>query len=220
MWMVVGLGNPEPRYERNRHNIGFQVVDAVAKKHGFPEWKHGKLGGNSTTGQLTTPTGRQRALLVKPMEFMNHSGFAVQRFADFHHASVDQMIVVHDEIDIDFGLVRIKAGGGHGGHNGLRSIVEQTGESGFARVRIGVGKPGPSAGTADGGAAMARAQGFSPAGKDVAGWVLADFPGHQANTVRAMIDAAVDAVETIAGSGVTKAMNLLNSRPNLATGPV
>lgn len=216
MWLVVGLGNPGPKYERNRHNIGFVVVDALAKKHGFPEWRHGKLGGDSTSGQLVTATGRIRAILVKPTEFMNHSGFAVQRFADFHHVAVEQMIVVHDEIDIDFGLVRIKSGGGHGGHNGLRSIIEQTAESTFARVRVGVGKPGPAAGTADGGVAAARAQGFAPMAKDVAGWVLADFPTSQAATVVAMVDAAIEAVESIATNNVAKAMNQLNSRPNLA----
>lgn len=221
MWMVVGLGNPGPKYERNRHNIGFMIVDELARANGFPEWKRGKQGGDATTGSLTTPAGRQKALLVKPMEYMNTSGFAVQRFADFHHVGVEQMIVVHDEIDLDFGLVRVKAGGGHGGHNGLRSIIEQLGQkSGFARVRLGVGKPGPAPGTADGGAAAARAQGLpvGGAGKDVAGWVLADFPSNQATTVTAMIAAGAEAVSAIAGGGVAKAMNLLNSRPNLAKG--
>jgi peptidyl-tRNA hydrolase, PTH1 family len=215
MWMVVGLGNPGPKYERTRHNVGFQAVDALARKHGFPEWKQGKLGGDSTTGQLSP--GRHKALLVKPMEFMNLSGFAVQRFANFHHVSVDKILVVHDEIDLDFGLVRVKAGGGHGGHNGLRSMIEQIGEAGFARVRIGVGKPGPMAGRADGGAVAARAQGISPAAKDVAGWVLSDFPTSQANVVHAMLEAAVEAVESIAVVGVAKAMNQCNGRPNLAS---
>ncbi|MBK7538450.1 MAG: aminoacyl-tRNA hydrolase [Myxococcales bacterium] len=220
MWMVVGLGNPGPKYARNRHNIGFEVVDELASKHGFPEWKRGKLGGDSTQGMLTTSAGRTKALLIKPMEYMNLSGFAVQRFVDFHQVDVKQVLVVHDEIDLDFGLVRIKAGGGHGGHNGLRSMIEQLGEAGFVRVRMGVGKPGPVPGTADGGAAVARAQGMATAAgkdKDVAGWVLADFPSHQAATVRAMIKAAVEAVETVASSGVAKAMNLLNNRPNLGT---
>lgn len=220
MWMVVGLGNPGPKYERTRHNVGFQVVDAVAAKHGFGEWKRGKLGGDSATGQLTTSAGRVKALLVKPMEFMNLSGFAVQRFADFHHIEVDKIAVVHDEIDLDFGLVRLKSGGGHGGHNGLRSMIEQLGSPGFARVRFGVGKPGPQAGTADGGAKAARAAGIDlqrgSGDKDVAGWVLSDFPAAQASIVRAMIDAAVEGIEAIAGSGVAKAMNQQNGRPNFA----
>jgi peptidyl-tRNA hydrolase, PTH1 family len=216
MWMVVGLGNPGPKYERTRHNIGFQVVDALAQKHGFPEWKRGKLGGDSTTGQIASSAGRVRALLVKPMEFMNLSGFAVQRFADFHHIGVDHLVVIHDEIDIDFGLVRLKSGGGHGGHNGLRSILAQLGDGGFARVRVGVGKPGPRSGAADGGVAAARAQGVAAADKDVAGWVLADFPSQHSATVAAMVDAGMEAVETILGSDIARAMNRLNGRPNLA----
>lgn len=220
MWMVVGLGNPGAKYERNRHNVGFMVVDSLARKHGFGEWKRGKLGGDSTTGQLTTSHGRIKALLVKPMEFMNLSGFAVQRFADFHHIEPAQIVVVHDEIDLDFGLVRLKAGGGHGGHNGLRSMIDQLGDPGFARVRFGVGKPGPQAGAADGGAKAARAAGIdvsrAAGNKDVAGWVLSDFPTSQTTIVEAMIDASVEAVEAITGAGVTKAMNLLNGRPNFA----
>ncbi len=216
--MVVGLGNPGPKYARNRHNIGFEVVDELARKHALPEWKRGKLGGDSTTGMLTTSAGRQKALLVKPMEYMNHSGFAVQRLADFHHVPVERVLVVHDEIDLDFGLVRVKAGGGHGGHNGLRSIIDQLGESSFARVRVGVGKPGPVPGAADGGVAAARADGVNAAAKDVAGWVLADFPSSQSTTVRAMIDAAIEAAEVVVAAGVTKAMNQLNGRPNLARG--
>ena len=216
MWMVVGLGNPGSKYERSRHNVGFQVVDAVAAKHGFGEWKRGKLGGDSTTGQIATSAGRVKALLVKPMEFMNLSGFAVQRFADFHHIAVDKILVVHDEIDLDFGLVRLKTGGGHGGHNGLRSMIDQLGEPGFARVRFGVGKPGPQAGTADGGAKAARAAGIAPGDKDVAGWVLGDFPSSQASIVSAMIDASVEAVEAVAAAGIAKAMNQLNGRPTFA----
>lgn len=221
MWMVVGLGNPGAKYERNRHNVGFFVVDALASKHGFGEWKRGgKLGGDSTTGQIVTglgPAGRVKALLVKPMEFMNLSGFAVQRFADFHHIEAEKIVVVHDEIDLDFGLVRLKAGGGHGGHNGLRSMIDQLGKNSFARVRFGVGKPGPQAGTADGGVKAARAAGIAASEKDVAGWVLSDFPSSQAAVVQAMVDASVEAVEAITGGGIARAMNQLNGRSNLAS---
>ncbi|MEZ4362243.1 MAG: aminoacyl-tRNA hydrolase [Kofleriaceae bacterium] len=219
MWMVAGLGNPGPKYARNRHNIGFRVVDALAQKHALPEWKRGKLGGDSTTGQLTTATGRTKVLLVKPMEFMNLSGFAVQRFLDFHHVPLDHLVVVHDEIDLDFGLVRLKSGGGHGGNNGMRSILAQLGDGAFTRIRVGVGKPGPQAGKADGGAAAARAQGVSAAAnKDVSGWVLGDFPAAQAHQVDAMVDAAIEAIEAVTSVGVAKAMNQLNGRPSVAAG--
>src|SRR5882672_6210997 len=134
MWLVAGLGNPGSKYERNRHNIGFRVVDELAAANAL-SWKTGK-GGDTASGVVVTPRGRERAVLVKPMEFMNLSGFCVQRTAAFHGVEIDQILVVHDEIDIDFGLVRLKSGGGHGGHNGLRSIIEQLGGSGFARLRM------------------------------------------------------------------------------------
>ena len=140
MWLVVGLGNPGPKYERNRHNIGFRVVDELARKHGLPAWKTAK-GGETTTGIVTTERGREKALLLKPMEFMNLSGFAVQRTAAFHHVEPDHVLVVHDEIDLDFGIVRLKNGGGHGGHNGLRDIIAAIGSNDFLRVRVGIGRP-------------------------------------------------------------------------------
>jgi peptidyl-tRNA hydrolase, PTH1 family len=203
MWLVVGLGNPGAKYARNRHNIGFQIVDALAAKHGLPAWKAGK-GGETTAGVITTERGRERALLLKPMEFMNLSGFAVQRTADFHHVEPDAILVVHDEIDLDFGVLRLKRGGGHGGHNGLRSIMEQLGGGTFARLRVGVGRdprvpPG-------GGNAQA-----------VASWVLSDVPPAQAGTVTAMIQAGCEDIETVLAKGIVPAMNQHNARPNLSS---
>jgi PTH1 family peptidyl-tRNA hydrolase len=203
MWLVVGLGNPGAKYARNRHNIGFQIVDALAAKHGLPAWKAGK-GGETTTGVITTERGRERALLCKPMEFMNLSGFAVQRTADFHHVEPDAILVVHDEIDLEFGVLRLKRGGGHGGHNGLRSIMEQLGGGTFARLRVGVGRdprvpPG-------GGNAQA-----------VASWVLSDVPAAQAGTVTAMIQAGCEDIETVLAKGIVAAMNQHNARPNLSS---
>jgi PTH1 family peptidyl-tRNA hydrolase len=219
VWLVVGLGNPGPRYERNRHNIGFRAVDELARSHGLPAWKSGgKLGGETTTGVITTPRGRQKVLLLKPMEFMNHSGFPVQRVASFHDVTRAEVLVLHDELDLDFGVVRLKQGGGHGGHNGLRSIIEQAGGNDFARIRLGIGKPGPVAGTADGGAAAARAAGNPAAaagGKDVAGWVLSDFPTAQAAILDGVIAAGREAVEAIVGLGIGPAMNQLNGRPRI-----
>jgi PTH1 family peptidyl-tRNA hydrolase len=169
---------------------------------------------------VVTPRGRERAVLCKPMEFMNLSGFAVQRVATFHDVPVDQIVVAHDEIDLDHGVVRVKTGGGHGGHNGLRSMIDQLGGNGFTRIRIGVGKPGPSAGRADGGGAAARAAGnhgaaAGAAGKDVAGWVLADFPGALAAVVDAMISRSADALEAILGLGAAPTMNQFNALPPL-----
>jgi PTH1 family peptidyl-tRNA hydrolase len=205
MWLVVGLGNPGAKYARNRHNIGFQVVDELAARHGLPPWKTGKLGGDTTSGVITTERGRERALLVKPMEFMNLSGFAVQRTADFHGIEGDAILVVHDEIDLELGVVRLKSGGGHGGHNGLRSIMEQLGGGKFARVRMGVGRdPKVPPGTADNRQA-------------VSGWVLSDFPRDQADIVTAMIKAGCEDIETVLARGIGPAMNQHNARPKLSS---
>ncbi len=194
MWMVVGLGNPGPKYARNRHNAGFRVVDQLARRHGM-QLKSSKLGGDLATGMITTVRGREKAVLLEPMEFMNLSGFAVQRAAKFHDVDVEKIVVAHDEIDLEPGVLRVKRGGGHGGHNGLRSIIEQLGKPDFLRVRIGVGK-GPSQ------------------KGDAASWVLADFQDDA--EADALCGKAADAVEVILGLGVTAAMNQFNG--NLARG--
>jgi peptidyl-tRNA hydrolase, PTH1 family len=192
VWLVVGLGNPGNKYARNRHNIGFRVVDELVAKHALPAWKTGK-GGETTTGFIA----RDKLALLKPTEFMNLSGFAVQRTANFLGVEPDHILVIHDEVDLGFGVVRLKSGGGHGGHNGLRSIIEQLGENGFQRVRVGVGRD-PNL----------------PPGKqaDTAGWVLGDFPSAQATAVTAMIAAACEGVETTIAEGILPAMNQHNGR--------
>ena len=193
MWLVVGLGNPGPKYANNRHNIGFRVVDELARA--LPAWKANKLGGDATTGLVA----RTKVVLLKPMEFMNHSGFAVQRTAKFHDIPVENIVVVHDEIDLELGIVRFKNGGGHGGHNGLRSIIEQLGDNKFARVRMGVGRDPHK----------------PPGSKDAASWVLADFPRPQEAAVSAMISAACEGLETVLTSGILAAMNKHNARPSV-----
>lgn len=200
MWLVVGLGNPGSKYERNRHNIGFRVVDELARKHGLPAWK-GAKGGEVTSGLVVTERGREKAVLLKPMEFMNLSGFAVQRTASFHDIDVDKILVVHDEIDLDFGIVRLKNGGGHGGHNGLRSLMEQLGAGSFARLRMGVG----------------RDPNKPPGSKDAASWVLSDFPAAQEPVLGSVISAGCECIETTLALGIVAAMNKHNARSNLAT---
>ncbi len=197
MWLVVGLGNPGTRYARNRHNIGFMVVDALAREHGLPEWSE-KHGGHVTAGLVTTERGRERVQLLKPMEFMNLSGFATMRTAQFHKVDVESILVVHDEIDLAAGLVRLKSAGGHGGHNGLRSITEQVGNK-FQRLRMGVGRDP-----------------YSPPGsKDAASWVLADFPGAHEDGVTKMISAGCEDIAATLALGILPAMNKHNARPSL-----
>ena len=191
MWLVVGLGNPGRKYERNRHNIGFRVVDELARRHALTWKEGGKADGDTTTGLLETPAGRTKALLLKPMQYMNLSGHTVQKTLAFTKVEVENVVVIHDEIDLDHGVVRVKAGGGHGGHNGLRSIIEQLGgANGFVRVRMGVGKVG-----------------------DAAAYVLNDFPAAQAEQVERMITAGADATLAVLGKGVKAAMNDWNGKP-------
>jgi PTH1 family peptidyl-tRNA hydrolase len=195
--LVAGLGNPGSKYQRNRHNIGFMVVEELARKAGFSAWKSGAVKGAEITSGMV---GRTKCVLVKPLEFMNLSGFAVQRAMAFHSIEISKLLVVHDEIDLDFGIVRLKQGGGHGGHNGLRSIMEQLGEGGFARLRMGVG----------------RDPNKPPGSKDAASWVLGDFPKAQEGVLGSVISAGCEDIETVLEQGIVPAMNQHNGRSTLA----
>jgi len=186
MWMIVGLGNPGRRYEETRHNIGFAVLNELQRRHmqsGF----RSKYGGEAVTGLI----GHTKVLLLKPMEFMNKSGFPVQRAAQFHNTDPEQILVIHDELDLPPARIKLKAGGGHGGNNGLRSIIEQLGHRDFLRIRVGIGKPAP--GTEDG-----------------ASYVLGAFPSHLRNDMQDATNKAADAAEAIVTSGMVAAMNDFN----------
>jgi PTH1 family peptidyl-tRNA hydrolase len=134
--LIVGLGNPGPKYARNRHNVGFLALDAISAAHGFAIWRS-KFQGQIAEGRL----GAEKVLLLKPETFMNLSGDSVRAALAFHKLTPADLIVLHDEIDLPPGRVRIKTGGGAAGHNGLRSIAAHLGPD-FQRVRIGVGHPG------------------------------------------------------------------------------
>jgi peptidyl-tRNA hydrolase, PTH1 family len=136
MLLLVGLGNPGSRYAGNRHNIGFMVVDAIARRQGFAPWRR-RFQGLAAEGLL----GGERTLLLLPGTYMNESGRAVADAAHFYKVGLTDVVVFHDEIDLAPGKVRVKAGGGVAGHNGLRSITEHIGND-YRRVRIGVGHPG------------------------------------------------------------------------------
>ena len=139
MLLFVGLGNPGARYARNRHNIGFMVVDAIHRRHGFGPWK-ARFQGYTAEGTVEG----QRILLLKPETFMNESGLAVRAAMSFLKIPLDDLVVFHDELDLMPGNVRIKKGGGNAGHNGLRSITAHC-ENAYRRVRIGIGHPGDKA---------------------------------------------------------------------------
>ena len=159
MLLFVGLGNPGARYAGNRHNIGFMVVDAIAKRHGIGPFRR-RFQGVSAEG----PLGGARALLLLPGTYMNESGRTVAEAANFYKLGLPDIVVVHDEIDLASGKVRMKTGGGSAGHNGLRSISSHVGND-YRRVRIGVGHPGAKE--------LVQAHVLSDFAKSERGWVEA-----------------------------------------------
>jgi PTH1 family peptidyl-tRNA hydrolase len=187
MHLVVGLGNPGSQYRDNRHNVGFMVVDdLLARARGnAPRAKFG-----AEIAEVTL--AGKRVLLCKPMEFMNVSGQAVARVAGFWKIPVADVVVVHDELDVPFGRLKLAAGGGPGGHNGVRSMIADLGDPNFARVRFGIGRPAP--------------------GRDAADYVLADFSRAEEKELADMRILAADAVEAIISQGVAAAMNKFNGK--------
>lgn len=142
---VVGLGNPGPKYQDNRHNVGFWLVDALARQYSASWRSENKFGGD--VARISTPAGD--CWLLKPMTYMNHSGRSVGALARFYRLAPEQILVVHDELDMQPGVLRLKSGGGHGGHNGLRDIVNVLGSRDFLRARVGIGHPGDKHGVSN-----------------------------------------------------------------------
>jgi PTH1 family peptidyl-tRNA hydrolase len=188
VWLVVGLGNPGSQYQGNRHNVGFMVVDELLRRARAapPRTKFGAELAEAPLG------GGNKALFCKPMEFMNVSGQAVARVAQFWKVTPAETVVVHDELDVPFGRFKLGTGGGHGGHNGLRSIISDWGTADFARVRFGIGRP--------------------THGRDAAAYVLENFSRAEQAELSILVAEAADAVETIVGSGLTAAMNKFNAK--------
>ena len=184
MLLFVGLGNPGKEYDGTRHNIGFEAVDAIARAASASDFKE-KFSGVWAKGRL----GDQDVVLLKPMTFMNLSGQSVQPAAAFFKVAPADIIALHDELDLPFGEVRLKKGGGHAGHNGLRSMIERLGTPDFGRVRLGIGRPPP---------------GFRG---DVADYVLSRFDAVEKATVPDTLKRAVAMVEDTAKNGLAAAMN-------------
>ncbi len=188
-WLLVGLGNPGPKYARNRHNVGFLVVERWLDRHGTPGadgWRE-KFHGDFSS--VSGPFGR--CVVLKPQTFMNLSGKSVGAAATFFRVPPSKVIVIHDELDFPFGRLAIKKGGGHGGHNGLRDIVSALGSKDFLRVRVGIGRP--------------------PRGNmDVSAWVLQDFSADEASDLADLVDRAQEAATAVMTQGVAAAMNEIN----------
>ncbi len=188
--LVVGLGNPGREYAGHRHNAGFMVVDRLAGAMGIA------LGQSRFQGRFGQgDAGKVRVLLLEPETYMNVSGEAVSAAARFFKVAPDDLLVVHDELDLAFGRLQLKKGGGTGGHNGLESIVEQLGTAEFARLRFGIGKPqGPNA------------------KERVVGHVLHDFSAEEREQLPALVDRAVDMARAWLSLGLAEAMNRHNRR--------
>ena len=183
-WLIVGLGNPGPKYADTRHNIGFMVLDALARRSSaaFRE----KFKGLMARAEIAD----QDCVLLQPMTFMNVSGVSVGACASFFKAAPERTLVIHDELDIAFGDVRVKVGGGHAGHNGLRSIFQHFGKD-FIRLRCGIGRPVHG---------------------DVTRHVLGRFDSNESAELEDVIDAAADAVVTVLREGPIAAMNVIHQQ--------
>jgi PTH1 family peptidyl-tRNA hydrolase len=187
MHLVVGLGNPGSKYHRTRHNIGFDVVDCLAKR-----WE-----SSCNTKQFGALVGKARvgsesALFAKPQSYMNRSGQPTVSLKGYYKVEPEAVVVIHDDLDIPFGQLRVKSGGGHGGHNGLRDIKRAFGGQDFIRVRCGVSRP--------------------PEGWDTANYVLGHWSEEEQGQLSAVVDKAADAAECIMTDGLTVAMNRFNVR--------
>jgi PTH1 family peptidyl-tRNA hydrolase len=192
LWLVVGLGNPGPTYASHRHNVGFLVVEELARRldtrFGAPKGMRAEVA----EARLGPPgTEAPRLALVKSRTFMNDTGAAVTKLLNFYKVALDHLVVIHDELDIDPGQLRVKFGGGDNGHNGLRSLRASRGTGDFYRVRVGVGRP--------------------PGRQDPADYLLSNFSASQRQDLALEVDRAADAVESLMQVGLERTQSAFNS---------
>lgn len=185
-FIIAGLGNPGPTYQWTRHNAGFLFLDRLASSENAEITRKSFSG---LTGEWSY--AGHRLILLKPLTFMNLSGKAVMQALQFYKLPTSQLIVIHDELDLPYGTVRFKQGGGHGGHNGLRSITEQLGKNDFIRLRIGIGKS---------------------AHGDTTGHVLGNIPPAQMEYLSRILDGGINMLKMMLDEGISKAMSLNNNK--------
>jgi PTH1 family peptidyl-tRNA hydrolase len=191
MRLIAGLGNPGPRYQATRHNLGFRVIDELARQCGVPASAFkDRFHGEIASARL----GGEELLLLRPQTFMNESGRSVQAACTFYKIKPSELIVAHDELDVPFPEVRLKQGGGDGGNRGVRSVTASLGPD-YVRIRLGIGRPPPD---------------FRG---DVADFVLQAFPSAELTAVDQMVARATEAVSLVTSLGLEKAMNRINQRP-------
>jgi PTH1 family peptidyl-tRNA hydrolase len=184
-WLVVGLGNPGPEYAKNRHNVGFLVADLLARRTGSRFSRARRAVAEVAETRLGY--GGPRLILVKPMTFMNLSGGPVANLAQFYKVPVERIVAVHDELDLPWAALRLKVGGGEGGHNGLRSMSRSLGSKDYVRVRFGIGRP--------------------PGRQDPADYVLSDFSPVERKELDFFVDRAADAAEMVIIQGLEPTQN-------------
>jgi len=189
-FLVVGLGNPGPEYATHRHNVGFMVADLLAARMGVSFKRHGRTRAQVAEGWLPGPGGT-KVVLAKPQSFMNLSGGPVSGVAGFYSVPLDRLVVVHDELDLPYGALRLKRGGGEGGHNGLRSISKSLGGKDYLRVRFGIGRP--------------------PGRQDPADFVLKPFSSVERKELDVDLERAADAVEAVVLRGLEWAQNAFHA---------
>lgn len=185
-YLICGLGNPGSKYRGTRHNVGYMVVDELAGRHRM-RLNQEKFDGHVADGRVAGA----RVTLLEPQTYMNRSGKAVSAAANFYKLDPEEIIVVHDDIDLEVGRLKVKSGGGHGGHNGLRDIVGKLGQKGFTRLRIGVGRPDH---------------------RSVSDWVLSRFSSEEQTVIDRVCREAADAIEVVLSEGPTEAQNKFNGR--------
>jgi peptidyl-tRNA hydrolase, PTH1 family len=185
--LVVGLGNPGSNYAQTRHNLGFMVADRLAARLGGAFKVHKRSGAEIVTGRL----GGRSVVLAKPRTYMNESGRQLGPLAKFYSVPAAEVVVIHDDLDIEFGQIRLKIGGGEGGHNGLRSVAAALGTKDFQRVRIGIGRP--------------------PGRKDPAAFVLENFTAVERPVVPTVCEQAADATELLIELGLEPAQNRVHA---------
>ncbi|MFD3521501.1 aminoacyl-tRNA hydrolase [Streptomyces sp. NPDC058653] len=190
-WLIVGLGNPGPGYAANRHNVGFMVADLLAGRMGGSFKRAQKAQAQVLEGRVgPMGPGSRRVVLAKPLSFMNLSGGPVAGLRDFYKVPTANIVAVHDELDIDYGTLRLKLGGGDNGHNGLKSMTKAMGPE-YHRVRFGIGRP--------------------PGRMQVADFVLKDFSSVERKELDYLVDRAADAVESLVTEGLERAQSSYNS---------
>jgi PTH1 family peptidyl-tRNA hydrolase len=190
-WLIAGLGNPGPEYAMNRHNVGFMVAELLAGRMGGRFKRAGRAQAQVVEGRMGPPgPGSRRVVLAKPMSYMNLSGGPVNALREFYKVPLSHVVAVHDELDIDYGVLRLKLGGGDNGHNGLKSMTKAMGAE-YHRVRCGIGRP--------------------PGRMQVADFVLKDFSSSERKELDWFVDRAADAVEALVTEGLERAQNTYNS---------